>query len=440
MTLCLIIFAITYALIVTEKVDRTAAAILGASAVIFLKLIPQEEALELVNLDVIFLLVGMMTVVGILAETGLFEWVAVFIAQRARGNGLVILFGLLIATAVLSAFLDNVTTVVLIVPITILITQILEIPTVPFLIFEALFSNIGGTATLVGDPPNILIGSEANLTFNEFLIHLTPAVLLVMVAILVLVWFVFRGSLNVTPAARSRIMKAVPALTITDPFRLKRGLIVFFLILFGFVFSRMIGVDPGTVALCGAFAMIVFTRSNVRQAMEKVEWETIFFLIGLFMLVGSLEHNGLFKLLGEAMFNLTQGNLLMTALATLWVSAVLSAVFGNIPVVIALIPLVHSLIPAFGTEMGLIDSEQLLILRVAQPLWWSLALGSCLGGNGTLYGAAANIVVAQIARKNNYPITFLQFTRYSFVTTIISLVVCSLYVYVRYFLLASSPL
>ena len=435
LTYALIIFGITYFLILTEKVDRTAAAIMGAASVVFFQLIPHKTALEHVDLDVMFLLVGMMTVVNILSETGLFEWVAVFIAQRARGNGLLILTGLLFATAVLSAFLDNVTTVVLIAPITILITQILEIPTVPFLILEALFSNIGGTATLVGDPPNILIGSKGHLSFNQFLAHLSPAVVGIMLVALLIIVVLFRKTMHVSPEARKRIMKATPSKAITDPFRLKRGLVVFALILLGFTLSHTLHIEPGLVALLGGFVMVVVTRSSVREAMEKVEWETIFFLIGLFILVGALEYNGLFEELGRVMFKMTSGHFFFTAMAVLWSSALLSSLFGNIPVVIAMIPLVSSLFKAFGAELGLQDNPELMALQIEQPLWWSLALGSCLGGNGTLLGAAANVVVAQIARKNNYPLSFFEFTRYGLPLMLLTLLLSSAYIYVRYFLL-----
>lgn len=434
LTLALAIFAVTYILIVTEKVDRTAAAILGAGAMIGLHLIPHHAAMELVDLEVIFLLTGMMIVVGVLSETGLFEWVAIFIARAARGNAIVILIGLLTATAVLSAFLDNVTTVVLMAPITILLTQILDIPTVPFLVLQALFSNIGGTATLIGDPPNILIASKSGLNFNQFLFHLTPAVLLVMAVILTQVVVSRRHVFRATPAARLRIMHAHPELAITDPVRLKRGLVVFGLIIIGFCAGHYINVPPGVVALAGSFLLLIVCGTGIRGAMEKVEWETIYFLIGLFILVGTLEHVGVFEMLGKAMFGAIGSNLPVLAIAIIWISGVLSAAFGNIPVVIAFMPLVESVLKAYFEPMGGMASvapEQ--VMAISEPLWWSLALGSCLGGNGTLFGAAANVVVAQIAKKNGYPITFGTFLRFGLPVTVASLVICSAYVYLRYY-------
>lgn len=439
MATSLIVFVVVFALIISEKMNRTAAAMLGAAVVLLLRAMPYEAALERIDLDVVFLLVGMMIVVDILSQTGLFEWVAISIAQAARGNPVVILAGLLAATALLSAFLDNVTTVVLMAPITILITQILELPTTPFLILKALFSNLGGTATLVGDPPNILIGSKANLSFNQFILHLSPVVILCVAVILLGIVLFTRGKLRTTPALRSRIRAAQPAKAILDPARLRRGLAVFVLILVGFMFSHHLQVQPGIIAIAGAFVMVVVTRSDLRSAMEKVEWETVLFLVGLFMMVGALEHNGLFQIAADSMLALTQGHLFGTALVILWGSALLSACFGNIPVVIALIPLVHTVIQETGSELHLLESPELLATQLAQPLWWSLALGTCLGGNGTLFGAAANIVVTQMAHRNGYPVSFRDFLYYGVPVTLVTLLISTVYVYVRYFSALAVP-
>ncbi|MFA7692577.1 MAG: ArsB/NhaD family transporter [Candidatus Hydrogenedentales bacterium] len=433
----IIIFFVVYILMVTEKLDRVLATLLGATALFLLRVMPYDAALESIDLDVIFLLIGMMTVVDILAQTGLFEWVAIFIAQRAWGNPLIILIGLLSATALLSAFLDNVTTVVLVAPITILITQILELPTAPFLILEALFSNIGGTATLVGDPPNILIGSRGGLSFNAFLLHLTPIVILSCVVVFLFIFLSQRNRLKTTGALRARIMKAHPSKAILDPWRLKRGLIVFSFILAGFSMSHVLNLQPGIIALSGALIMVVYTKSDLRAAMEKVEWETILFLMGLFMLVGALEHNGLFEKIAHVLFGVTRGHLYATALAVLWVSALLSAFFGNIPVVIALIPLVNSLISSMQDLLNLHQTPEFMTMHVAYPLWWALALGACFGGNGTIFGAAANVVTVQIAKRNGYRISFGDFLKYSIPITLLTLVLSSIYIYVRYF--AFSP-
>ncbi len=428
--LALIVFSGAYFLIVTEKMDRVAAAVLGASLAVFLGTVPYEYTLERIDLNVIFLLIGMMIVVNILADTGLFEWIAVSIAQAARGNGMLILLGLVTATAVLSAFLDNVTTVVLIAPITILITQILEIPCVPFLILEALFSNVGGTATLIGDPPNILIGSKAELTFNDFLSNLSPIVVLIILVLLAVVYFQQRSSLRTSDDTRRRIMRAQPRLAITQPGKLRRGLPIFLLVLLAFTLSHFMHIEPGLVALAGALVMVLATGSSLREALERVEWETILFLIGLFMLVASLEHNGVFEWLGRTLFAVTQGHYLLAALALLWLSGVLAACLGAIPVAIALIPRVQSMLGMFDAAGGAAVSEQ--------TLWWALALGACLGGNGTLLGTAASVVVVQIARKNEYHISFMDFARRGIPVTVVSLLLSSIYLYVRYFLLAGA--
>lgn len=425
------IFIVVYGLMITERLDRTAAAIFGAALMLLVRCIPYDHALAHIDLDVVFLLIGMMVAVDILAQTGLFEWVAIYIAQRARGNPVIILLGLLGATALLSAFLDNVTTVVLMAPVTILITQILELPTVPFLILSVLFSNIGGTATLIGDPPNIIIGARSGLSFNAFIVHLAPVVLLCMGVLFAGIFALKGASLKTSTALRTRIMKANPARAILDPWRLKRGLVVFFITLVGFSVSHFLGLQPGIIAMTGAFCMVVVTRSSLRAAMIKVEWETILFLMGLFMMVGALEYNGLFERVSELLFSLTQGHLFATALLVLWSSALLSAFLGNIPVVIAMVPLVNSLIGS--TQLEVAADAEVLNTFVAAPLWWSLALGACFGGNGTLYGAAANVVVSQIAKRNGYQIAFWEFLRFSVPVTLITLVMASGYIYLCYF-------
>jgi Na+/H+ antiporter NhaD/arsenite permease-like protein len=420
-------------MIASEKVDKTIAAGLGAAAAIMLHYVPYEKALEHVDLNVIFLLVGMMIIVNVLAATGLFQWVAVVIARKARGNGPVIVISLLLATAFVSAFLDNVTTVILIAPITILICQVLEIRAIPVLILEAVFSNIGGTATLIGDPPNILIGSRAGLSFNEFLINLTPSILIITGISALVVYLVFRKSLKVKEAAKARIMATEPSLAIIDPKRMYIGLAVFCLILAGFFLGRVLGIEPGIVALAGALLMVLVCRADLHHCLGKVEWNTILFFIGLFMLIGALQEAGLFQFLGQEVITLTKGNLMLTTLVILWVSAIASAVIDNIPLVIAMIPLIQSIIPTFAAQMGYAEGSAMIHTQIAYPLYWSLALGACLGGNGTLIGASANVVICQIARKNRYPITFWQFTRLGFPMMILSLVISTAYIYMRYF-------
>ena len=433
MLLSLAIFVVVYILIAFELVDKTAAALLGAAGVILLHLVPYHVAVESVDMNVLFLLIGMMIVMSILSETGFLEWLAITIAQRAKGDAKAIVIQFLLVTAVLSAVLDNVTTVILIAPITILITQLLEVRTAPILILLAIFSNIGGTATLIGDPPNIIIGSATTLSFNDFLFNLGPVVVVMTVLCLGLVRFRLGNSLAAPEAARRRVMIAQPELAILDAGMLKRCLAVLGLILLGFFTSRLTGFEPGIVALAGAVVMMIVCKVDVHTALHKVEWGTILFFIGLFMLISSLEHNGLFVKSGEFLVEVTQGNLLMTALVILWVSAIASAIVDNIPLVIAMLPLIKTMIPTFALQMGMADNPELTHTTIAAPLYWALALGACLGGNGTLIGASANVVIAQVGKRNNCGISFMEFTKAGFPIMLLTAAISSVYLYLRYF-------
>jgi len=433
MLLSLAIFLVVYVLIAFELVDKTAAALLGAGAVILLHLVPYEVAIESVDMNVLFLLIGMMIVMSILSETGLLEWLAITIAQRAKGNAKAIVVQFLLVTAVLSAVLDNVTTVILIAPITILITQLLELRTAPILILLAIFSNIGGTATLIGDPPNIIIGSATSLSFNDFLVNLGPVIAVTTLICVVLVRFRMGNALNAPESARRRVMMAQPELAILDATLLKKCLGVLALILLGFFTSRVTGFEPGIVALAGAVVMIIVCKVDIHTALHKVEWGTILFFIGLFMLISSLEHNGLFEMCGEFLVETTKGNLLLTAMVILWVSAIASAIVDNIPLVIAMLPLINIMIPTFATQMGMADNPELTHTAIAAPLYWALALGACLGGNGTLIGASANVVIAQVGKRNNCEISFLEFAKAGFPIMILTAAISSVYLYLRYF-------
>ncbi len=433
MIAAVIIFLVTYALIASEKLDKTLAALLGAVVMIVSGTVPYERALGSIDMNVIFLLVGMMVIVGILSQTGVFEWMAIHLARLANGNGLVIMISFLVLTAVISAFLDNVTTVILIAPLTIFVTQILEIPTKPMLIMEAIFSNIGGTATLVGDPPNILIGTRAHLSFNAFIYNLSPIILIVLVASLIVVGLVYRKAMRTNAAGRERIRRARPDLAILQPGPLRKAAVVFFLVLVGLFLGRFLNIEPGLLALAGAVVMAIVVKREAHEILTYVEWNTIFFFIGLFMLIFGLEYNGVFLWMGQMLLKMTGGNLFITAIAILWFSAVASAIVDNIPLVMAMIPLVQSMGPAFAKQMGLEGQEALIGTQILQPLFWSLALGACLGGNGTLIGASANVVISQVAKRNNQPFSFLDFCKLGIPLTLLSLVLCSGYIYLRYF-------
>ncbi len=433
LTLAIVIFLVTYALIATEKMDKTLAALLGAVVMIVSGAAPYTLALRAIDMNVIFLLVGMMVIVGILAQTGVFEWMAIHLARLAGGNGLIIMLSFLALTAFISAFLDNVTTVILIAPLTIFVTQILEIPTKPLLILEAIFSNIGGTATLVGDPPNILIGAKTHLSFNEFILNLTPVVLLVLAVSLVAVGLFYRKAMRTNAVGRERIRRARPDLAILQPDRLRRASVVFAGVLIGLFTGRFLNIEPGLLALAGGVIMALVVKREAHEILLFVEWNTIFFFIGLFMLIFGLEHNGVFEALGRHMLTMTGGNLMITALAILWFSAIASAIVDNIPLVMAMIPLVQSMTPVFAKQLGLEGQEALIAARITHPLFWSLALGACLGGNGTLIGASANVIIAQIGKRNNQAFSFWDFSKLGIPLMLISLTICSFYIYFRYF-------
>ena len=432
MWVALAVFVVSYFFIATEKIDITIAALLGGCAIVFCHVAPFEKLLEKIDLNVLGLLLGMMMIMDILSSTGVFEWLAITIARKAKGNGLLIMIELVLATAFISAFLDNVTTIILIAPITILIAQILEIPAVPILILEAIFSNIGGTATLIGDPPNIVIGSRTGLGFNDFLMHLSPVCIIIAIISAITIGVVFRKTMRSAPVAMERIYKTRPELAIIDPDNLRRGLIVFAFVMIGFFLSRMLNIEAGVIALTGAFAMALVCKVSLHKVLERMEWSTMLFFIGLFVMIGALEINGFFELAGKMMINLTQENFTLTVLVILWVSAILSAIVNNVPLIIAMIPLINSMIPVFAKQMGLEGAEEAIRIQIKEPLYWSLALGTCLGGNGTLIGASANVIVAQIAKRNRYKLSFWDFTRYGLPLMLLSMVICTFYLYFRY--------
>ena len=436
MLLPICIFLATYFFIATEKIDKTIAAVLGAALMIITQQISYEHALEKVDLNVIFVLIGMMIVVNILASTGVFEWMSIKLAQRAKGNGVVIMVALCLVTAGLSAILDNVTTVIIIAPVTILVTQLLEIPTSPLLILLAIFSNTGGTATLIGDPPNILIGSQTHLSFNDFLVHMGPIALLITLLTAALSMVVFRKRYHVAENVKSRLNMADPSAAIIHRGRLNAALPVLGLIFLGFFVGHSIGLETGIVALAGAFLMGLVCRMDLHHCLAKVEWGTILFFVGLFMLVGGLEEKGVFEYMGHELVRLTGGNLLITALAILWFSAVMSAIVDNIPLVISFIPILKAVIPVFAANAGLDPESPEALVQIAEPLYWSLALGACLGGNGTLIGASANVVIAHIANRNKYRLTFMDFTRTGLPVMILSVALSTVYIWLRYFALA----
>jgi Na+/H+ antiporter NhaD/arsenite permease-like protein len=432
MILSAIIFGVAYFLIAIEKADKTIVVIVGAFLMLWLGLVPFEDAVLAIDFNVIFLLVGMMICVGILARTGFFEYISVSVAKLSRGEPLTIMLLFLSVTTFLSAFLDNVTTIILLAPVTILVTQILEISPIPFLILEAIASNIGGTATLIGDPPNIIIGSRAGLSFNDFLLNLAPAILVAFGLFLLTTYVIFYRSWHVRAEIKMRVKSALPRLAIIDNRNMIKSLVILGAIFLGFFTHEITGMKPGFIALCGSMIMMLVCREDVDKTLVRVEWTVIFFFIGLFMMVSALEYNGLIEFLALKLITKAGHNLFTLCVVVICGSALFSCIFDNIPFVITMVPMVKTLVNEVARSQGVVDIS-LIQTEIANPLWWSLALGACLGGNGTLLGASANVVASRIAAKNGYRITFYAFSKYGLPFMLQSLLVAVMYVWLRYF-------
>jgi len=424
------ILAITYATIMSEKINRAIVALVGAGVMILVGVLDQEEALKGVDWNTIGLLTGMMILVSISRRSGMFQYLAIWSAKAANAHPAGILFLLQITTAVLSAFLDNVTTVLLVVPVTLAICNTLKVPAYPYLFAEIFASNIGGTATLIGDPPNILIGSQVGLTFNDFVYHLTPVIIIVMVVQAVIIHFVWGKDLQASAPAQARVMKMKPEDTIEDWLLLKQSLVVLSIVMIAFVLARPLHLEPATIAMFGAAVLMLLDNwthqsekaaKNIHQTFGDVEWITIFFFIGLFVVVHGVDVGGLLTLLANKLVAATGGNMAHAGYAILWASAVLSAIVDNIPFVATMIPLIKNMAPSFGGADHI------------QPLWWCLSLGACLGGNGTLIGASANLTVAGIGERNKVPFSFITYTLYAFPMMLVSVAICHVYIWWRYF-------
>jgi Na+/H+ antiporter NhaD/arsenite permease-like protein len=421
---------LTYAVIISEQINRSVVTLVGAAVMVVLGVMSQEEAIRGIDWNTIGLLAGMMILVSITRRSGMFQYVAIWSAKAARAHPAGILLLLQVTTAVVSAFLDNVTTVLLIVPVTLAITKELEVPPYPFLVGEVLASNIGGTATLIGDPPNIMIGSQAGLAFDDFVIHLTPVIIVVLIAQTVMTHLLWGRQMKATPAAEARVLAMVPAEAITDWLLLKQALAVLAVVLVAFVFARPLRLEPATIAMLGAAVLMLLDNwahhtekasHNIHQTFGDVEWITIFFFIGLFIIVHGVDVSGLLALLAGKLVAATGGDLATTGYVILWGSAFLSAFIDNIPFVATMIPLIKNMAASYG------GADKI------EPLWWALSLGACLGGNGTLIGASANLTVAGIAERNGIPFRFLTYTMYAFPMMVVSIVISHVYLWWRYF-------
>jgi Na+/H+ antiporter NhaD/arsenite permease-like protein len=427
-TLVVVAFVAAYVLIATERIHRVAAALWGAAAMVVLGAVDARTAFFSeetgVDWNVIFLLLGMMLIVGVLRQTGVFEYLAIWAAKRARGRPFAVLVMLVVITAVASALLDNVTTVLLIAPVTLLVCDRLGVAPVPYLIAEAMASNIGGTATLVGDPPNIIIASRSGLSFNDFLVHMAPIATLLVVVFVGLCWLLFRKGLAHDPERAAAVMGLDEREAIQDRALLVRSLVVLALVLAGFMAHSVTGLEPSVVALMGAGALVALSRLEPRDYLRDVEWPTLVFFAGLFVMVGALVHVGVVERVGHALSDAVSGRLLLGSTVILWGSAALSGLIDNIPYVATMAPIVRDLAGGVGAD------------QQHQALWWALALGADLGGNATAVGASANVVILGIAARNDHPISFWRFTKYGLVVAAVTVAVAWGYLWLRYFAFA----
>jgi Na+/H+ antiporter NhaD/arsenite permease-like protein len=412
-------FLVAYALIATERIHRVAAALGGAGIMLLIHATDAEAAFFAedsgIDWNVVFLLVGMMVIVGVLKQTGIFEFLAIWAAKRACGHPFRLMALLLVITASASALLDNVTTVLLIAPVTFLVCERLALPVAPYLIAEAMASNIGGTATLIGDPPNIIIASRGGLSFNDFLIHLAPLIVLLMVVFIGLCRWLFRGIFVYDPERAEEVMALDERGAITDRRLLWQSLAVLAVVLTAFILHAY---EPSVVALLGAGILVAATKVTTEQALEEVEWTTLVFFAGLFVMVGALVETGVIGQISRAAVEASSGQLAVTTMAILWGSAAVSAVVDNIPYVAAMSPIVADLVQAQGDQ--------------GQVLWWALALGADLGGNATAVGAAANVIVIGLAARGGSPISFWHFTKYGLVVTVVTVAIATPYLWLRY--------
>lgn len=414
------VFVVTFYFIISEKYPKSLVAIIGGGLMVVSGILNEEQALETVgyNLEVIFLLVGMMIIVEIMSETGVFQWVAIKIAQLVKGDPVKILVFLSIVTAVFSAVLDNVTTILLIVPITIFLAKRLEVDPKPFVLLQIFMSNIGGTGTMIGDPPNLIIASLGNMGFNDFIINLMPIIIINTIVLLGSAALFFRKKLVVSRELKASIMELDLERTIKDSKLLKQSLAVFAVVIIGFLTNSVTNIGLAIIAIVGAMALVFISRKKPEEIFAKVEWETLFFFGGLFVLVEGVENLGIIKRLGEHILNITQGDLKMTSGLILILSTILSPILGSIPHTLSFGKIIVEILPGYQGHTDV--------------LWWALSLGACLGGNMTIVGAAANIVGSSVAKKVGIEISFKEFFKWGLIVVGQSTILSLIYIYVRY--------
>lgn len=415
--IAIVIFAATIITVMTEKVHRAVAAVVGALLLILTGVLTVESGFSYVDINTIGVLIGMMLFVAIVKNSGIFEYIAIKAAKIAKGRPWPLMLLLCIITAVLSGFLDNVTTVLLIGPMTLAITNMLKTSPVPFFITQIMASNIGGTATLIGDPPNIMIGSAAGLSFLDFVANTGLAVVFVLAAMLVCFYFIYGRKLHVEEDAMAEVLQLDESKAIKDRPLLIKSVVMIILVVFAFIFHSQLHLESSTVALTAAGIMLLIGRQDVEEAIAGVEWSTLIFFTGLFIVVGGLQETGVIQIVANTLVDMTAGHMTLTILLILWVSAIISAFLDNIPFVATLIPLILTM-ESSGVDVA--------------PLWWAVSLGACLGGNGTLIGASANVVLSGISNRHGFPITFASYFKVGFPLMLLSVGICTVYMLLRY--------
>lgn len=411
------IFAIVMLLIISEKIDRTVVALSGAALMFVFKILTFEEGISHIDFNTLFVLIGMMIVVSIVKKSGLFEYVAILTAKISKGDPSKIMVYFMIITAFLSAVLDNVTTVLLIGPMTLVISDILSINPIPFLITQILASNIGGTSTLIGDPPNIMIGSAAGLSFGDFIVNLGPIIVIILAIVIVIFKIFYRKQLVKSEESEKLIANLDEKKAIQDKTLLVKSILVLIMILIGFMSHSKLGIESSVVALSGACILLLIGKQDPHEIIYSVEWPTIAFFAGLFIIVGGLSNTGVISMLANLLITETHGNVFLTMFLILWISAIVSSFLDNIPFVATLIPLILTM-QTQGMDV--------------MPLWWATSLGACLGGNGTLIGASANVVLASVGQKHGYPITFIDYLKIGFPIMILTIIISSAYLLIKF--------
>ena len=407
----ILIFTAVILSIITEKIDRTVAAISGAVLMIITNVLTLDKAISHIDFNTIGVLIGMMIVVSIVKNSGLFEYIAIYTAKKSKGNPWRIMIYFILITAILSALLDNVTTVLLVGPMTIVICQILNINPIPFLMTEIIASNVGGTSTLIGDPPNIMIGSAANLSFSDFIINLGPIVIIILLSIIICFKMIYKKDIS-NIANEACITSLDEEKAIQDKSLLYKSICVLFLILLGFIFHSKLNIESSIIALSGACIMLIIGKQDANEIISSVEWSTIIFIV-----VGGLYDCGVIDSLAQLLINITKGNTTYTMCIILWLSAIISSFLDNIPFVATLIPLILTM-----------ESQGMNVM----PLWWATSLGACLGGNGTLIGASANVVLANIGEKHGYDISFKKYFKLGFPVMLLTIFISTIYLLLRY--------